>query len=83
MPLKHYLVSGRIWKDDENTIATFEATSRDDAVSQYLVMLYGDPETARLAPHADDAAVIDTQDRTIRGYYINCVYVSDAPIEEI
>ena len=70
--MKHYLVTGRMCGDDEDTAKSFQAESRHDAVDIYVELMW----------EGTDAETRDLFERTGEGVFINGIFVSDTPIEE-
>ena len=70
--MKHYLITGRILGDDEDTINTCQAESRKWAYEDFLVALRDGMDEVEWNRIVSNGEV-----------FVNGFYVSDTPIREV
>lgn len=73
--MKHYLVTGRICGDAEDTTLTFMATSKQEAIDAYTSLMWSQDGSSQ-----DERWLLEACDQ---GVFINGVFVSDSPITSL
>jgi len=79
--MKHYLVTGRICGDDEDTALCFQAESRHAAVDIYVELMW-DLELTSFTNPDERLNARQAAERMDEGVFVNGVFVSDTPITE-
>lgn len=79
--MKHYLVTGRMCGDDEDTAKSFQAESRDEAINYYVRDMW-ELELTSFCDPRERLNLRQQADGIGEGVFVNGVFVSDSPIEE-
>lgn len=74
--LAFFAVTGRIPGDDEDTLHTFEVTTREEAVAAFEIAMYADMYKAELTK----SSVVEQYGQAV---YINAVVASASPLHEM
>lgn len=72
--MKHYLVTGRLWGDSEDTHLSLQMESREAAINAYIEYMW---EAERL--EEEDRAKLESNGQ---GVFVNGVFESETEIEE-